>query len=253
MTGDLTLAAPLESNPFATRYTRPGAITYQFSLESRSDLPLFGAAYFSQFESGSDVSSGADSAVCEIIGRLKAHQGNLIIGPHGSGKTTLLHSLLDSLRCSYPRVDFLKLDGRCGDWMQRFRDRVILHTKVLGRVKRMQLGDLMILDGFEQLNAVSRWLVLLTARRRGFTVLATGHQPIFGMQIIFETAIHPNLIHQLSMQLLHSSPDEIRKEVQDWLTQYDLNEVSNLRELWFELYDVVQPHLICASQEKFGS
>ena len=111
----------------------------------------------------------------------------------------------------------------------------------------------MILDGFEQLNAIFRWLVLLIARRNGFTVLATGHKPIFGMQIIFETAINPNLIHHLSMQLLHSSPDEIRKEVQDWLTQYDLNEVSNLRELWFELYDVVQPHLICASQEKFSS
>ena len=96
------MAAPLESNPFATRYTRPGAITYQFSLESRSDLPPFGAACFSPFESVSDVPSGADPAACEIIGRLKAYQGNLIIGPHGSGKTTLLHSLLDSLRCCRP-------------------------------------------------------------------------------------------------------------------------------------------------------
>ncbi|MEC8474288.1 MAG: hypothetical protein VXZ38_06555 [Planctomycetota bacterium] len=253
MTGDLTLAAPLKSNPFATRYTRPGAITYQFSLESRSDLPLFGAACLSPSEFASKAPSDADAALCEIIGRLKAHQGNLIVGPHGTGKTTLLHSLLDSLRCSYRRVDFLKLDGRCGAWMRRFQDRVVLHAKVHGRLKRMQRGDLMILDGFEQLNAIFRWLVLLIARRNGFTVLATGHKPIFGMQIIFETAINPNLIHHLSMQLLHSSPDEIRKEVQDWLTQYDLNEVSNLRELWFELYDVVQPHLICASQEKFSS
>ena len=62
------------SNPFSTRYIRPGAIVYQFAE--------------------------GDSAAA-MIDRLTACGGRAqIIGPHGSGKSTLVATLIESLRQS---------------------------------------------------------------------------------------------------------------------------------------------------------
>jgi hypothetical protein len=66
------------SNPFSTRFVRPGAIPYQF-------------------ENGQSVKN--------LIDRLQQHGcWGQIIGPHGSGKSTLLATLLPDLNARGPVV-----------------------------------------------------------------------------------------------------------------------------------------------------
>ncbi len=62
---------PFRSNPFCSRFVRPGAIGYHFP---------------------------AGESVESIVERLHACQWRgALVGPHGSGKSTLLHALLPAL------------------------------------------------------------------------------------------------------------------------------------------------------------
>src|SRR5687767_3485333 len=72
------------SNPFATRFTRPGALEFLFA---------------------------GDESIGGLVSKLSANcwRGQ-IIGPHGSGKSTLLAALLPALETAGRRV--IQLDAR---------------------------------------------------------------------------------------------------------------------------------------------
>src|SRR6476660_6981871 len=101
------------SNPFATCWTRPGALAFRFSR-------------------GESATS--------LVERLAA-QGwwGEIIGPHGSGKTTLLATLRPLLAATGRPIE--------------------------------------IVDGYEQLNRLTRWRLRNRCRRSGSGLLATSHIP----------------------------------------------------------------------------
>jgi len=214
----------LQSNPFATRYTRPGVIDYRFG----------------------------DDGLDQFVSRLSPGKPHLIVGPHGTGKTTLLHTLVDGLRDSLPTTCFLKLDGVEEKGFRRLRARFRSAYRVGRSIKELPKGSLLILDGIEQLGGFYRTYTLANARRKSVTVLATSHRPLRGMSVVYCTSLHPKIIQDLIRHLLQGVPSELRDEVQHWVQQYDLETISNLRDFWFELYDLVQPKLLTPRCSKVG-
>ena len=211
---DLVVTA---SNPFSTRYTKPGALRYRFHDQQ---------------------------AVEELLGCLVKGKANLIVGPHGTGKTTLLQSLLEVLNDTFPSVCILKLDGVYQGWRSRIRVAVDRLRRIFSALQSLPRESLLILDGVEQLGFISRQIILQSASVRRVTVLATSHRPMLGMQVVHQTTINSKLIRELLDQLLKGSSEEMNAKVEAWIANDDLDQILNLREFWFELYDLVQPDLI---------
>jgi hypothetical protein len=137
------------SNPFATRFIRPGALRFIFPRGHSAE---------------------------SIVDALQAAgwRGE-IIGPHGSGKSTLVAALMPVLESRGRRVrHFLfrrnspkpqpdSLDGSQWD----FRTQVVV-------------------DGYEQLTWFSRRRLQSACRKRGAGLLITSHQPC-GLTTIYRT------------------------------------------------------------------
>jgi energy-coupling factor transporter ATP-binding protein EcfA2 len=126
------------SNPFATCWTKPGALAFRFPAGANAE---------------------------QIVGRLAA-QGwrGEIVGPHGSGKSTLLETLQPILSASGRQVTAITLRGR-----QRWLPRGFLRRALaLPR-------PLVIIDGYEQLNWFARAWLQWRCRRSGAGLLVTSH------------------------------------------------------------------------------
>ena len=65
------------SNPFCTRFVRPGAIPYRFDTQ--------------------DGESDCGEAAEKLLEQLASRRFGLIVGEHGSGKSTLLQTLIPKL------------------------------------------------------------------------------------------------------------------------------------------------------------
>jgi len=129
------------SNPFSTRYVRPGAMAYQFAA--------------------------GDSAAA-MIDRLAACGGwAQIVGPHGAGKSTLVATLVKSLRqsgratCVFSLVD--RQRRMPADWVEQARGA---------------RPDTVVVDGYEQLSRWNRWRLKARCRRAGWGLLVTAHQSV---------------------------------------------------------------------------
>jgi polynucleotide 5'-kinase involved in rRNA processing len=72
-----------QSNPFATRWTRPGAVPFDFDRRG---------------------------AVDELVERLaESDWRGAIVGPHGSGKSTLVAALLPAIEAAGRTITHIKL------------------------------------------------------------------------------------------------------------------------------------------------
>lgn len=87
------------------------------------------------------------------------------------------------------------------------------------------------------------WL-LRKAKRRGQAVLATSHLPVGGMTVLHETEVTTGLVSRLTESLLTEASPHVAKIVRAELGRQDWSTLTNVRDLWFELYDVVQPHVV---------
>ncbi len=243
-------------NPFATRFTGPGALDYQFDAARIDDLQavVSGECPHAIEGPGDDPENdaGGDHAVMlRLVGLLVLRRVGSIVGPHGSGKTTLLRSLVPLLEKEFAVVHLLRLGG-CESTALRPRwqharqvDRDIARETQRIASAAGQHG-LLVIDGAEQISSWQRRRLLRASRRHGFAILATSHQPLSGMDVLFRTRLDAKLIWELTMQLLGDVPQEVAAIVLATLGHRDLDRISNLREFWFELYDVVQPQLIRA-------
>ncbi|MHB1034960.1 MAG: P-loop NTPase family protein [Pirellulales bacterium] len=129
------------SNPFATRWIRPGALPYLFP-------------------SGETVEN--------LVHRLR-EQGwwGEIVGPHGAGKSTLLATLL-------PR---LSEAGR-RPWLVELHDGQRRLPVALSRTASPDPATLLVVDGYEKLGRWSRFRVKQACRRLGWGLLATAHDSV---------------------------------------------------------------------------
>ena len=150
------------SNPFCTRFTRPGELAFLFD--------------------------GAESLET-IASCLKRHRACQIVGPHGSGKTTLLESLQSHLQQTGQRVvRIVQNDG----------NRSINATKQ--EIGSWSESTLVVIDGFEQLSWLRRRQLIKKANQGRFRLLVTTHRDL-GLPLAFRTRIDRELVCQIVRQL----------------------------------------------------
>ncbi len=191
----------MNSNPFSTRFIRPGSIAYRF--ENERQLP-------------------------SIVKRIKSEKHGQIIGPHGSGKSTLVHTLRKQLANEGHSTPLIELhDG------QRCLTRHHVHL-----MKTLGFGTLFV-DGYEQLGLRSRWRLGRWQKKCGCGLVITTHKrvplPVFCEIVSAENS--PNsatLFLRLAEQLqLHSEFKLPQHVISDCFNDCH----GNYRDSFFALYD----------------
>jgi energy-coupling factor transporter ATP-binding protein EcfA2 len=151
------------SNPFATRFTRPGAVAFRFPV---------------------------DKSIETIRHRLQSNRWcGQIVGPHGSGKTTLLRTL-DNYWQPWDRqtVTVTLRDG---------------HARLPLSIRRMICWtdrSQLIVDGYERLGLISRFRLALCQRLARFGLMITAHRDL-GFPTIWRTSTDTRLAVQLVREL----------------------------------------------------
>ncbi len=188
------------SNPFSTRFVRPGALPFLFP---------------------------PGAGVIELIGRLR-RQGwwGQIIGPHGSGKSTLLCTLEPALLAAGRSVPWFEFHS--GDR----RPRMPRPESAGGNARTV-----VVIDGYEQLNWLERFRWRRCCRRKQWGLLVTAHRDC-RLPHLWSTETTIPLARQLVRQLL--PPDDCRAICDDVVSDAFHACRGNLREIWFRLYDVCE-------------
>ena len=191
------------SNPFATRWVRPGALDYEFA-------------------------SGESAAL--LVARLAAAGGRgQIVGPHGAGKSTLLNALRPALLAAGKRLlDFQLHDG------QRRLPGGTAPLEQPADLEREAL--LVVVDGYEQLGRWERFR-LRRIGRHGCGLLVTAHEDV-GLPTVADVRASLDLTRRLVRELLAEYPPEIivAKEVAAAYARCQ----GNVRETLFALYDLFE-------------
>lgn len=204
------------SNPFATRWVRPGAVSFSFS-------------------------SGMD--VAQLVHQMRESDWrSAIVGPHGSGKSTLLATLIPAIEAVGVPVLLIKLaDGARqlpGD--SRGRIQQLIRARALENNERHDFPKcILIVDGYEQLGRISRWRVSRMCRRHSCGLLITAHDDrrVGGMPIIFRTQPDLTTVQFLVDRMLPAHGGAIQPaDVAAAFTRHS----SNVREAFFELYELFE-------------
>jgi hypothetical protein len=184
-------------NPFATCWTRPGALPFHFPR-------------------GVDVN--------QLIARLaNQHWRGAIVGPHGSGKSTLLETLKPALTAAGRTVVQITLrDG------QRYLPRDVFAASAL-----VASNCLLIVDGYEQLSRIGRLRVAWHCRRTGCGVLVTSHATV-RIPAVIDLMPAPDLIEQLVGKLCLGVSNQVTAAQ---IAASHARHGSNVREIFFDLYD----------------
>jgi len=256
--------AALPKNPFSTRFTRPEAVAFQCPLSGLVTdhsivVPEQNQAVTAQSvrEASAETRSfneheTADTVeLCHrIVQQLKSVRCGLIVGPHGSGKTTLLYTLMPFL------VSVFQSDGQAQvrrmqftmplvntPWSRFRHARESIHAAV-DCLRDLQPGSLLVIDGVEQLRSRDLRSLVRKVQRRGVFLLATSHTRVARLSVLHQTAVDVMLVRLLADRLLEDASPSLVEIVSRELQCRDLNGCTNVRDLWFELYDIVQDELL---------
>jgi hypothetical protein len=209
------------SNPYATRWVRPGATPYFFPQDSHA--------------------TSVETA--QLLEKLRASGWRgAIVGPHGSGKSTLLATVVPAIEQSGIPVQLLALhDG------QRRLPPVVLRD-IRQHVEDMQAPcrqiceyprGLMIVDGYEQLGWWARRRLSALCRRCGWGLLITAHSNLSAgdIPLLFHTVANLATVQYLVDYILppHGGvifPDDVAAA----FTAH----AGNVRETLFALYDLFE-------------
>jgi energy-coupling factor transporter ATP-binding protein EcfA2 len=202
MTTSVSQLAPPPSrndNPFATCWTRPGALPFYFT--------------------------GGESAI-KLVDRL-AEQGwwGAIVGPHGCGKSTLLEALKPVITDAGCHIRAITL--RNG---QRRLPPEFLASVAPSASERHAL---VIIDGYEQLGWLERLRLHRRCRRAGCGLLVTAHAEI-GLPKLIRLAPNERLVQQLVAELASRVSTRISRTD---VAAIHACHGSNVRETFFDLYD----------------
>jgi hypothetical protein len=162
------------SNPFATRFVRPGALAYRFA---------------------------AGESAAGLVAVLAAHDWwGQIIGPHGSGKSTLLAAIVPAL------IDA----GRMPHQITLHNGQRRIARSQLP--KCLAPNTQVVIDGYEQLSWWSRLRLKRLCRRHGCGLLVTAHATV-GLPTIYATATSPELAVALVRELVGPAESVDEQEV----------------------------------------
>jgi hypothetical protein len=151
------------TNPFSTRYVRPGALPCLF-----------------------DDGETADSVVARLRGQKWWGE---IIGPHGSGKSTLVAALLDGLQAV----------GRT-PLLHTLHDGVVRFPGLTPGALCLHPVAVLMIDGYEQLSRWQRFRVRRSCRRAGCGLVVTAHRPT-GLPELYRTRVTPGLAGRIFAEL----------------------------------------------------
>jgi ATPase subunit of ABC transporter with duplicated ATPase domains len=161
---------PALSNPFSTRFIRPGAMPYLFV-------------------DGED----ADAIIARFA---RAQWRAQIVGPHGSGKSTLLRALSSALERADSRPHVIEL-----------RDGQRRLPRGWRREAKRNSARLIIVDGYEQLCMLERALLAAHCRARRWGMLVAAHADV-GFPTIYRTQSTPRVAEAVVARLLAQSEFE---------------------------------------------
>tara|TARA_R110002049_G_scaffold2750_4_gene21882 strand:- start:22723 stop:23526 length:804 start_codon:yes stop_codon:yes gene_type:complete len=225
-----------QPNPFSTRFIRPGALPFSFESMAPDDIAGKSSA-------DADDPNLASARVSAIVDRLDRIKFGLIVGPHGTGKSTLLQTLCGDLACRYPSIEKIQLHAPEG---RRYHHRLRHGYENGCRVRRLlttvPVGSLLIIDGIEQLLPWDRWWLRRFASRNGLRLLATSHTSLVGFSTLYVTAASRPLVECLSQCLLCEVDDQVASAVRGKLDRTEIHHDTDIRSLWFDLYDVVEAY-----------
>jgi len=192
------------SNPFCTRFVRPGAVEYLFPA-------------------GHDM-SGLLARIDECGWR------GAIVGPHGSGKSTLLAALVRELDARDVRAATFTL-----------RDRQRHMPRGWRRDLPSSARTVVLIDGYEQLSRLSRLWVRLAARRHGWGLIVTAHGSC-GLPLLLRTQPSIELALRLVERLLptETAPTAAPWVDRPLVAESFARHGGDLRELLFDLYDLYE-------------
>jgi hypothetical protein len=161
----------MPTNPFATRFTRPGALAFLFP---------------------------PDQSPQTIIAALaQAQWWGQIVGPHGSGKSTLLAALMPELARHGRQVVHLvfRSDGPApGSWPPS--------------TGSWNAQTQVVVDGYEQLSWWNRRKLKSACKRAGAGLLITAHRPC-GLATVYQTQPTCELAARIVAQLVPADDETI--------------------------------------------
>jgi hypothetical protein len=191
------------TNPFATRWVRPGAIPYQFSDGIEAD---------------------------QLVARLRDQKWRgRIVGPHGSGKSTLLATLIAAIEKRGRKVVRITLHDGQRSLPRSFSDSILQapHAAVI------------VIDGYEQFGRFARLRLGRICRRRGSGLVISLHteSAARGIPLLFRTHTAQETVEQLIERFLPSHQGII--EHADISACYEAH-AGDVRETFFALYDLFE-------------
>jgi len=192
--------AALLTNPFATRYTRPGSLP---------PLDLRGRAI------------DADEMLV-ALGHLGVAAS--LRGPHGAGKTTLLTHLASSWEARGMAIERVRLRS-CRDT-----------PNALAIISRSPAGGIVCIDSWELAGRSAGWAARLMARRAGCRLLVTEHKRT-GLPVLMECRTTAALLASVVSRLPDHAGwfGMLIHEVD--IHEAFANSQGNLREALADLYD----------------
>lgn len=217
------------SNPFATRFVRPGGLAWI---------------------------SSPDNSVATIAERFKREHRcqAAIVGPHGSGKSTLLAHLVPRLgevgwyQSPDNQSGLLNPDGAVV-WLGLRRASQRPLPQVMASRKYWGPNGLLVVDGFEQLRPWEALCVRVTQRAAKMGLLATCHRrsrvPYLSLATLVNTHADVAAVQRL-VALRLSSTTGFSPALKEELTQLQLierllrEEQGSVREVFMRLYDLVE-------------
>jgi hypothetical protein len=202
------------SNPFATCWTRPGALPFRFPDGQSAE---------------------------RLVERLAASGWwGEIVGPHGCGKSTLLEALLPALCAAGCRIHTITLrDGQrwlprgCFRWEGEAPAELNAGNGSAGTSPSQGSRPLLIVDGYEQLSWLSRIWLKHRCRCAGTGLLVTAHSPT-GLPTLITLAPDLPLIQRLVATLCERAATPITPA--DVAASHACRG-SNVRDIVFDLYD----------------
>lgn len=202
---------PIPTNPFSTRFTRPGSIA---------------------FIDNADLMESASR-------RFRSHQFlGQIVGPHGCGKTTLSLAIQAQLQSCFRSARHVTW-RRSKRWLcQTELPRVTDHPSRRGNQHARIGADadsesiLLVVDGVESVSLFQRYALIAACRNHGNGLLLTTHRPLPGIPTI--ATLQPSCDQFL--RIVEQLAPHFRLDPNELKLAFHHNG-GNIREALMDLYD----------------